>query len=179
MTPVLETERLLLRRLELSDALRVQTLAGDYQVARTTLTMPHPYPDGAAAEFILRTQQEMAEGSAYPFAIALKSENQLIGVVGLHPRHDYQRAEIGYWIGVPYWNKGYATEAARRVLRFGFEELKLHRIHAAHFTNNPASGRIMQKIGMQYEGTFRQHFIRFGDFMDVAYYAILRSEWSR
>ena len=173
----LKTERLILRQLELNDAPRIQQLAAALEVARNTLSMPHPYEDGVAEKFIGQVNEEWEQGAAYVFCIALKSDNLLIGVTGIHPRELHRQAEIGYWLGVPYWNKGYGTEAARRLMQFGFEDLNLNRVHASYFTRNPASTSIMQKNGMTYKGTMRQHYIRFGEFMDVGIYAILRSEW--
>ncbi len=176
--PRLTTERLILRRLELRDAPNIQRLAGDYEVVKGTLTMPHPYEDGMAEEFINRVHERFNnEQTDFSFAIALKDTDELIGVIGLHPVEAYQRAEIGYWLGVPYWNKGYVTEAAVEVMRFGFEVVGLNRIYAAHYTDNPASGRVMQKIGMIYEGTLRQHLRRFESYKDVAYYGMLREEF--
>ena len=77
---------------------------------------------------------------------------------------------MGYWIGKPYWNQGFGTEAALAILRYAFEQLGLNRVYAAHFRRNPASGRIMQKIGMTYEGRLRQHVKKWGDFEDMEYY---------
>ena len=93
----------------------------------------------------------------------------------LSPPH--ANAEMGYWIGKPYWNRGYGTEAAGGVLRYAFEQLGLNRVYAAHFRRNPASGRIMQKIGMTYEGCLRQHIKKWDTFEDMEYYGILRSEY--
>jgi RimJ/RimL family protein N-acetyltransferase len=84
---------------------------------------------------------------------------------------------MGYWIGAPYWNRGYATEAARAVLRFAFDTVGLHRIYATHFTRNPASGRVMEKTGMQREGVWREHLMRGERFEDAVVYGILREEW--
>jgi [ribosomal protein S5]-alanine N-acetyltransferase len=177
MTYRFETERLILRRLEKDDALRIQQFAGAYEVAYNTLMMPHPYEDGLAEGFIESVNEDWDKGQSYTFCIAGKSDNLLMGVIGINPVESNRNAEIGYWIGVPFWNKGYVTEAARRVLQFGFEDLNLNRIHAAYFKRNPASGRIMEKLGMTYEGTMRQHYLRFGEFVDVGYYSILRSEY--
>ncbi len=101
----------------------------------------------------------------------------VVGAVGLHlvPRH--MRAELGYWIGVPYWNRGFATEAAAAMLGFGFAELGLHRIVARHFPRNPASGRVLQKLGMIREGTQRDHVVRWDQLEDLECYAILEDEW--
>ena len=98
----------------------------------------------------------------------------MIGAVGLRIEREDQRAELGYWIGRPYWNQGYCTEAARAVLDFGFEQLGLNRIYASHFTRNPASGRVMQKLGMTHEGRLRQHVRKWDAFEDVEVYAVLR-----
>lgn len=175
--PTFETERLMLRPFTLEDAPRVQSLAGDPEVAKTTLTIPHPYADGVAEEWISK-HASLAERGHYPFAICLKdAEHTLIGCISIGTHPHYHRAEIGYWIGVDYWSKGYGTEAAKRVIQFGFEELKQNKIWAAAFTFNPGSSKIMEKIGMSYEGTFRDHVIKNGEYQDLAYYGILRSEW--
>ena len=78
---------------------------------------------------------------------------------------------------MPYWNRGYATEAARAMLTFGFEVLELNRIFAEYYARNPASGRVMQKIGMTHEGMLRQHMFKDDRFEDSVVYGILRSEW--
>jgi RimJ/RimL family protein N-acetyltransferase len=111
------------------------------------------------------------------FALVRKADQNFIGMIGLHVREDHKRGEVGYWIGLPYWNQGYATEAAQRIVDFGFGQIGLNRIHAQHFASNPASGRVMQKIGMKHEGVLRQHFIRFDETRDAVCYGILRDEW--
>ena len=88
------------------------------------------------------------------------------------------RAELGYWIGKPYWGQGYCTEAARATLDFGFEQLGLNRIFAHHFARNPASGRVMQKIGMTREGRLRQHVKKWDAFEDLELYGILKDHWA-
>jgi RimJ/RimL family protein N-acetyltransferase len=100
----------------------------------------------------------------------------LIGAMGLVIKGE-GIAEIGYWIGVPYWNRGYASEAAAEIVRYGFEECGMDRIFACHFQRNPASGRVLQKVGMQYEGTLRRHLVKWGERIDLAFYGILREEW--
>lgn len=173
----LETERLILRPPTLLDAPRIRELAGEYKVAVTTLNIPHPYTEAAAKAFVEAVQNAWQKLTGCTFAVVSKKDDVLIGMVGLHMREEHKRAELGYWIGVPYWKQGYATEAAQRVLDWGFQTLGLNRIHAQHFAGNPASGRVMQKIGMKYEGTLRQHFIRFDEFRDSVCYGILREEW--
>ncbi len=175
--PRLESERLILRKPEMKDAPHIQQLAGHEEVAKGTLTMPHPYEDGMAEEYIARVADTPGTGGDYTFGIILKEIGTLIGNIGLRCNPTHKTADLGYWVGVPYWGKGYVTEAAGEVLRFGFEALDLNKIHASHFTDNPASGRVMQKIGMTHEGTQRQQYWRWEMFRDLALYGILRSEY--
>ena len=89
----------------------------------------------------------------------------------------FDRAELGYWIDRPYWNQGYCTEAGRAVLWYGFTELNLNRIHAYHLSRNPASGRVMQKLGMTREGLLRQHAKKWGKYEDIVEYGLVRQDW--
>ena len=175
--PVMRTERLVLRPFELRDARDVQRLAGAYEVADTTLTIPHPYPDGAAEQWIATHQPSWDARTLATFAIVDRRAEALLGAVGLMLAMPHLRAEIGYWVGVPFWNQGYCTEAVREVLAFGFNGLGLHRIEARHLTRNPPSGRVMQKVGMSFEGVQRGAFLKGDAFEDVATYAILDDEW--
>jgi RimJ/RimL family protein N-acetyltransferase len=171
--PTLRTARLTLRPFTLADAPDVHRLAGAYEVALNTLMIPHPYPDGAAEEWIASHQKSFEANAIHHFAI---DDGQLCGAIGLIMK-DAGIAEVGYWVGVPYWNRGYVTEAAREVLRYGFEDLGLQRIFAGCFARNPASARVMQKIGMQYEGTLRRHVVKWDEPQDITFYGILRDEW--
>ena len=172
--PSLRTERLILRALELSDAPRIQQLAGEREVAFNTMNIPHPYPDGDAEEWIASQDAKREQGSVN-FAI---DDGELVGGIGLRVQREFERAEIGYWIGKPFWGRGYATEAAGAIIRYGFEELKLNRIYAGYFSRNEKSAHVMIKNGMKYEGTLRQHVKKWDEFVDVVYYGILRREWS-
>ncbi len=175
--PVLETPRLHLRPFVLADAPVVQRLAGAPEVADTTLLIPHPYPDGAAEQWIRTHPDSFANRRDAVWAITLRDTTELIGAISLAIDERDQRGELGYWLGVPYWGHGYMTEATAAVIEFGFTILDLHRIQARHFTRNPASGRVMQKLGMQYEGCLREHARKGDHFEDLAYYGILRHEW--
>jgi RimJ/RimL family protein N-acetyltransferase len=179
-TKNLITSRLVLRKFKPADADRVRQLAGDKAIARTTLSIPHPYKKGVADTWIKSLKKQTADKRNVVWAVTLKATKELIGSISLkdvNVRH--QRAEIGYWIGRPYWNQGYATEAAQAVLHCGFTQLKLKRIFGHHFANNPASGRIMQKIGMQHEGTLRKHVKKWGCFIDLEIKGILHREWKQ
>lgn len=155
----------------------MQLLAGDRDVASTTLRIPHPYEDGMAEEWISTHQEKFDSGAELSLAITLRSDGAYIGGISLVFDAPNDSGEMGYWIGKPFWNQGYGTEAAAAVVSYGLETLGLNRIYAAHYKRNPASGRIMQKIGMTYEGYLRQHVKKWGQYEDMEYYGILRSEY--
>ncbi len=177
--PSLTTERLQLRPFTLNDAPAVQRLAGDRDIASTTLQIPHPYEDGMAEQWIATHQESYEKGESVLFAIVARPDDTLIGAMGLriHPQH--ANAELGYWIGKSYWNRGYATEAAHAVVAHGFKVLGLHRIYAHCFSRNPSSARILQKLGMRYEGCLRQHIAKWGEFEDMEIYGLLAEEYGR
>jgi RimJ/RimL family protein N-acetyltransferase len=177
--PSLETERLVLRAFTLDDAADVQRLAGDRDIAKMVMSIPHPYEDGVAEEWIATHQTSFERGESVLLAITVRAGGALIGSIGLDLYPDHQLGQLGYWIGKPYWNNGYCTEAARAVVHYGFESWWLHRIFATHFKRNPASGRVMQKLGMQHEGCLREHVKRWNRFEDCEYYGILRSEYEQ
>ena len=174
--PTLETERLTLRQFHFSDARRVHELASAQELAATTL-LPHPYRMADAERWIMMQYEDYKKGFLVNFAIVKTEDDLLIGSIGLELNQNHNRAQIGYWVGVPYWNQGFCTEAAVAVVKFGFEGLMLHRIYAPHFRKNPASGQVLKKIGMRHEGTQRQHYLRFGTYEDTELYGLLREEY--
>jgi len=176
MIPTLKTDRLILRPFDLTDAPVVQTLAGASEVAATTLNMPHPYHEGLAESWISRHHPAAAAGTAVTWAIVRTADATLLGAITLSLVPAHSQAELGYWLGVPYWNQGYITEAVRRVTAFAFAERAVHRVQAGCFPRNGASARVMEKAGMQYEGVLRG-YVRKGEiFEDVAMYAVVRSQ---
>ena len=177
--PTLTTKRLILRPLLLSDADRVRLLAGNRKIADKMLNIPHPYKKGIAKEWISTHQAKFEAGEAVHFAIVLKSIEDLIGAIGLNVNKVYNRAELGYWIGEEYWREGYATEAAAAVIEYGFLRLNLHKITSSHFARNPASGKVMRKIGMKKEGFRREHVIKWNKHEDLVDYAILAKDWEK
>ena len=143
------------------------------------MNIPHPYKDGMAEEWIAARKSAYENGEAITFAIELRGNGSFVGAIGLTIDRDFNKAELGYWVGKPFWNRGYATEAASALLDFGFEGLQLNRIHAVHFARNPSSGRVMEKSGMLLEGTARQDIMKWGKYEDLVSYAILREDWLR
>jgi len=169
---VLDTERLTLSPFTEADIPELVPLIGAREVAANTLRIPHPYEEKHAREFLASVAKE----NELRLAIRQRSDGRLCGGIGLHPDMQYLRAELGYWIGVPFWGLGFATEAARAVVRHGFEQFKLNRIFAAHFKGNEASGNVLRKIGMKHEGCARQAILKWDKFIDLEMYAILREE---
>lgn len=174
--PTLRTPRLVLRPFQLADAAVVQRLAGDPSVADTTMNIPHPYLDGLAESWIASHAAGWEDRSSVTFAV-VGPDGALRGAVRLQIADKHKRGELGYWIGVPYWGQGLATEAVLGVLAWAFEQLELNRVQATHLARNPASGRVMQKAGMTCEGLHRESFRKNGRFEDIAEYAILRRDW--
>ena len=176
--PTLETPRLLLRPFVAPDAAAVQRLAGDRAVADTTLNIPHPYPDGAADAFITQQQVAFDAGTAATFAVLERESGVLVGACGLRITPRFAHAELGYWIARDQWGRGYATEAARAVVGYAFGALGLHRVYARHLTRNPPSGRVMQQLGMTWEGRQREHVLKWDAFEDLEVYGILSGEFA-
>jgi len=191
MVPRLYTPRLTLRGFSWADVPRVQELVSERQIAAGTFRIPHPYPVGAAETWFEHQARAVGEGRSFTFAVTLTGTRSpgrehdltdtghLIGTVALELELDHYRAELGYWIGTSYWNKGFATEAARAVLNFGFSRTQLHRIVALRFADNAASERVLQKLGFVQEGVLRQERFKDGRFRDVVTCGMLRDEWAR
>ena len=143
--PVLATARLRLRALQPEDAPTIATLANDRRIAENTARIPHPYTL-ADAEGFLRYLEESETETAFAITLA---DDALIGICGLRmkPR---QAPEIGYWLGIAYWGHGYATEAARALIDHAFEDLGLERLESGARVSNPASRRVLEKCGFQW-----------------------------
>ena len=148
---VLEADLVRMRPIETVDIPHIQRLAAAEEIAKNTY-VPHPYPPDGSKEFVQKVREQWRYEEAFVFAIIERATERFVGCMGIHPMPAHNRAEVGYWIGVPYWGRGLATAALRLIIQFGFEELKLNRIAAGHFPHNPASGRVMQKVNMRYEG---------------------------
>jgi RimJ/RimL family protein N-acetyltransferase len=173
MIPSLVTARLRLRPYHDSDVAELLPLIGAREVAATTGRIPYPYSEKDATQFIAAAQKD----DEIRLAVTLRSDNRMIGGIGLRLFEPHQHAELGYWLGLPYWGSGFATEAAREMVRYGFEALHLHRIFATVFIHNPASGRVLVKLGMRREGCQRQHIRKWNQFVDLELYGLLRQEW--
>ena len=180
----IKTPRLLLRPLAMSDAPDIQRLAADWDVASTTKDIEHPYEDGMAEKWIDSCLGQAHSNELIHFAIILTEDTEFIGIVTLHM--DFgpgaistvcKGAELSYWVGKPYWNHGYATEAAKAVVSHGFTGLSLDRIYAAHFARNPASGHVLQNAGMLYEGSQLGPTVKWGNMEQLELYGVSREQF--
>jgi len=173
----LRTARLLLRPFRATDAEAVYRLAGAKDVAAGTF-LPHPMNRQAAHDWITERLQDQAAGTGVTFAVTLLDNEEVIGSIGMELVTAHEQGRLSYWLGQAYWNQGYGTEVVSALVEYGFTTLRLHRIYAPHFHTNPASGRVLQKVGMTHEGRLREHYLRFGQRIDVELYGMLREEFS-
>jgi len=150
---VLKTKRLLLRPFKMDDAAALQNQCGNLNVARMTSRIPHPYPDGAAEQWIAAQEALCRNGQEFTFCV--EHDGAMIGAVGLRRAHG-GTYELGYWLAEPRWGQGFATEAAGRAVAFAFDDLEAARVCAGHYVDNPASGRVLEKCGFRYTSTNTQ-----------------------
>jgi len=139
----MRTQRLLLRALDHRDARQIALLAGDWDIARMTGRIPHPSSDVLAQQW----GRDLAEGECVQ---GIVHHGVLVGLCGYMLEDD--AAEIGYWIGKPWWGRGFATEAASALIEHCFHEIGFERVTCGHFVDNPASGRVIAKLGFRYTG---------------------------
>jgi [ribosomal protein S5]-alanine N-acetyltransferase len=145
--PQLESTRLLLRPPEAGDVADIAAGAGDFEIAKNLAKVPHPYSEDDARAFVARAADGFAKGEGYCFAILRKADGAFLGCCGVHLKDGHY--ELGYWIAKPFWKQGYASEAAKRLLGFAFRDLKAESVEAGWFHDNPASGRVLAKLGFK------------------------------
>jgi RimJ/RimL family protein N-acetyltransferase len=178
--PSVVSERMVLRPLMAKDAPVVRRLARSRKIAFTTPWLFLPYSEEQALGWIASTADHFAKRTSVEFGIQLKLGGRLVGLVGLdHINAHDSVAELWFIIAVPCWGKGYATEAGRAAVRFGFEHLGLNRISGYHMARNQASGRVLEKVGMKREGLLRQHIRKNEVFEDVVVHGLLREDWEK
>ncbi len=171
------TDRLILSPPTIDDVDDIIKYASDYDVAKTTRSMPHPY-EAHHADFWIKMSREGREtGDHYVFAQRLKDSRKLIGGIGIKMNKPDNNGSLGYWIGKEYWNNGYTTEACKAIIDFAFQHLGIHKIHAQFLAVNASSGSVMKKSGMVEEAFLKEHLKRYEVYHDTYQYGILRREW--
>ena len=173
----LESERLVLRDFTEQDTDDLYRYAVDPDVGPSAGWKPHE----SREESLSIIRMFMEEGDV--FAIERKSDHRMIGTIGLHRdkwRNLTDVKMVGYVLAQDCWGNGYMSEAVKRLLQFGFEELQLRLMSISHYTFNDRSRRVIEKCGFVYEGTLRQTFLRYdGAVFDEAIYSLTREEWQQ
>ena len=167
------SERLLLRPFNENDAAVTAALAGDQKVIATTFSIPEKYTESKALKWIKSHQDKWLNCEEIIYGITTHDSNQIMGAVSLFDLQD-NKAELGYWIGVPYWNNGYATEAAETLIANAFTLFGLTYIHARYVKSNPASGAVLKKLGMSLINEDKAKD-RYGNWVDYCYCGIHKS----
>lgn len=172
------TERLIIREYKKSDIDSILRVVRQPEIYATTYAIPKDYPRERAEWWVKFVKNNIKNRSAFEFGMFLQQTNRYIGNIGLvNVNQPHNRADIAYYIDRDYRNNGYTTEAAMEMLRFGFEELELKRIGGLCMSINPASRRVMEKIGMKFEGTARCELLKDGKYYDIDHLAILDFEY--
>lgn len=166
--------RIKLRPLRSEDCTDMARLANDYEVWRNLRDLPFPYTEADARDFIDSQLYHADLEQNYVRAIIYRRE--FVGMIGLHRQPSIYRfsAEIGYWLGRPYWGKGIASAAVAQMTTYGFKSMKLKRIYAGVFGSNVASQRVLEKCSYTKEGIARSHIFKDGDFYDEHRFAVVR-----
>ncbi|WMM24943.1 GNAT family N-acetyltransferase [Tissierella sp. MB52-C2] len=168
------TERLVLRIFEKSDAETVTKLCNNYNIYKNTLYIPYPYAIDCALSWMKNHVDNFDADRSYEFAITDKETGMLYGAVALSNNQRFNNGEIAYWIGEEFWGNGYATEASKAILEFAFNVKGYHKVYARYFASNPASGRVIEKLGMVREGILIDHVMKEGRYEDLIHYGIIR-----
>lgn len=179
-TKRLETERLILRPFVMEDAEAMyRNWACDPEVTKF-LSWPAYKSVDTAHTILADWTQQYKDTTFYQWAIELKELGEPIGSISVVNQDDrVDMVEIGFCIGKPWWGQGIMTEAMKAVMAYLFEQVGVQRIEAGHDPNNPASGAVQRKCGLQYEGTFRRRIRSNQGITDVAWYSALKEEWTR
>lgn len=178
-TKTIETERLILRKLKIEDAEDMfNNWASDGDVTKYLAWNPHDNIDASAA-YIAFCINEYEKDETFQWGIELKENNSLIGTISVvELKTNIDSAAIGYCISKKEWNKGIVTESLAAVVKFLFNEVGVNRVEAYHVVENRASGRVMEKCGMKYEGIKRDGLrAASGNLVDLAVYAILKADF--
>jgi RimJ/RimL family protein N-acetyltransferase len=183
--PSLNTNRLIIDQIKPSDIPAIVVYANNSNITDNTRTMPHPYLEKDAIDWMKKANEGFEIGDLFMFAIRIKETSAFIGGIGLTVDVDNNRAELGYWLAEPFWNKGYTTEAVQGLFKFGFNELNLNKITAVYLSSNEASGKVMIKNGMIKEGELKNHDVKKdhdvsdGKYVSLFQYRMLKSEYEQ
>lgn len=174
-SPVISTERLVLRPPHADDAEEMAELANNIKVARMLAHMPHPYKRSDAEAFIAKAQETI--GRACIYSITEADSGRLIGVGSLHETGETHEPHMGYWIGEPYWGKGYATETARALVDLYFKVTNRPILYVSARVSNEASKKVIRKCGGRHVGTGEAEHPLLGETQKLDFFEITRESW--
>ncbi|MBK9284650.1 MAG: GNAT family N-acetyltransferase [Sphingobacteriaceae bacterium] len=177
--PQLISEKIKLRQLQPSDFSSLIRHANNQKIADNILNISFPYTEDNAKSRFQFIKEAFEKKDRFIFAMASLATNEVIGEIGLHLDKANNKAEIGYWLGENYWNKGITASAVALILKFGFEEIQLNKIYATHFTDNPASGKVLLKNKMNLEGELKDHYLNKGIYKTVYTYGITLRKYKK
>lgn len=178
----LQTERLFLRPLQVSDAEAMWSYVSDPDFPKYMTWEAHK-DINETKEFLQGKEKEFADAKSVVWSIFMN--DAFVGLIGLEGVKRYlntvktDRAELGYWLGSKFWGQGIMLEAGKAVLRFGFEEMELHKVTVGHFSENPQSQRVIEKLGFRLVGLQKEHFHKNGKWHDHYVYEMLRNEFTK
>lgn len=172
-TQTITTDRLTLRLFTIADAPKVTELCTHEAIYAGTLNLPKNYTIESAQGWIPHHQPNFEQDKAYELAITHKLTGELLGAIALSNNVTLKKGEIAYWVGYPYWGNGYATEALQAIIDFAFQIKDYHRVFGRYFTTNPASGKVMEKVGMSYEGTHVDDVIKDGEYKSLGFHGLI------
>ena len=174
--PKIETERLFLTELRAEDISNIVKYASNKNISDFTQNIPFPYAEKDAIFWINMANQGFKNRNQYTFAIRQKDKDDFIGGIGIKIERKNNRAEIGYWIGEPFWGNGFATEATKAVIKFGFENLDMNKFTSSHLANNPASGKVLKNSGMKREGELKEQILKNSKYIDLILFGLTKKQ---
>ena len=174
-----ETERLFLKKYDMTMVEDVYRVINHKEIADTMITIPYPFPKQAAERWVDYLMNSFANKTSYEFAVYIKPNIYIgnVGLMNISPKH--MTAELGYFIDPNYWGKGYATEACAKIIELAFEQLALNRIYAKTLTSNTSSIKVLDKNGFSFEGMFKNEFRKEDVYYDINHYALLKLEYEQ
>ncbi|GJM61050.1 GNAT family N-acetyltransferase [Persicobacter diffluens] len=170
--PLLKGPKIHLKKPSHQDIPRICELLNEKEVSAYTLFIPHPYQEKDAVFWLNMGHQGLTNQNQFIFGIYKNDNGEFIGGIDLRLERRHKKGELGYWLGKPFWNQGLMTEALELIISWAMEDLKVNKVIALHDINNPASGRVMEKAGMQKEATLFEHYYINGKFISLNQYYI-------
>jgi RimJ/RimL family protein N-acetyltransferase len=177
---ILKSNRIILRTPKESDAKELAKQINSPDIVRWTARIPYPYKFKDAVDFIKKQKKKIKKEEDFVFFIIDQVTSKIIGAIGLHHiEKKSKKSELGYWLIKEKWGQGIVSEATGLVLKFGFKDLRLHRIYAFCFESNIGSRKVLEKNGFTREGKVRESEFRFGKWHSLLQYSILEKEYKK